>query len=102
MTVGIRYEALRVNTVTGGSSLTERDRGLRSGRMPRPRTDLSDADRDRLRTRWAASRKAQADAARARKALDVELRRLRRRYPVASIARSVGVTPGAIWKRLRK
>lgn len=80
------------------------DRGPQEGTIdpvPRPRIDLAPEDRERLRAAWEAYRSSQRDVQRANRALEVELRRLRRRYPVAALARALKVTPAAIWKRLK-
>jgi hypothetical protein len=69
--------------------------------MPRPRTDLAREDEKRLRAVYEAYRASQKAVQGANRALEAELRRLRRRYPVAAIARALKVTPAAVWKRLK-
>lgn len=81
--------------------MTETLRRPRWGSVPRPRVDLAPADQERLRGLWDAYRASQRDVAKANRALESEMRRLRRRYPVAALARALKITPAAVWKRLK-
>lgn len=70
--------------------------------VPRVRVDLEEADRKTVREAWNAYRRAQTSEARARRNLVRLLLRLRKRYPVAAIARAAGVSPMAVWNKLKK
>lgn len=71
--------------------------------VARPKIDLSDQDRQRVREAWGAYREAQREAEKARMRLLSVLRALRKRgASVAAIARAAGVTDMAVWKKLRK
>lgn len=69
--------------------------------VPRVRVELGEQDRERVREAWSAYRQAQAEAERSRRELVSLLRRLQKRYPVASIARAAKVTPPAVWNKLK-
>mgnify|MGYP003293000325 CR=1 FL=1 len=72
-------------------------------RMPRPKIELSEQDRQRVREAWGEYRKAQDDAERARRRLVTVLKSLqRRKVPISAIARAVGHTDMAVWKKLRR
>jgi hypothetical protein len=69
--------------------------------VPKRRTDLDPSDVAAVREAWAAYRAAQTSAERSRRNLVKVLRRLQKRYPVASIARAAKVTPPAVWTKLK-
>jgi hypothetical protein len=71
--------------------------------MPRPKVDLSEPDRQRVREAWDAYRKSQDDAERQRRRPMAVLRALqRRKFPISAIARAAKVTDMAVWKKLGK
>jgi hypothetical protein len=69
--------------------------------VPKPKTELPPEDAHRARQAWDAYRLAQGEAERTRRELVRVLRRLAKRYPVASIARAAKVTPPAVWNKLK-
>lgn len=71
--------------------------------MPRPKVELSEQDRQRVREAWGEYRKAQDAAERERRRLVAVLKSLqRRKVPVSAIARAAKVTDMAVWKKLGK
>jgi len=69
--------------------------------VPKPRTELNASDASEARAAWNAYRKAQSEAEAKRRTLVRVLAKLHKRYPVASIARAVKVTPPAVWNKLK-
>lgn len=70
--------------------------------MPRRRQDLEEADADRVRDAYAAVLAVEAALDRERREYRAVLRELREHYPVAAIARALGITPRAVWRSMAR